>query len=110
MRFAAVFLLSLAPLGQAGSPEYFVPAHRVSGIGVARDDISEELLALRTDRMIQTQTFSIMREQEAVAGARRITTTAKLQSLFRDAERHSVIFVRAPGYGIKFAPSAPCML
>src|SRR4051794_37316197 len=89
MRFAAVFLLSLAPLGQAGSPEYFVPAHRVSGIGVARDDISEELLALRTDRMIQTQTFSIMRDQEAVAGARRITTPAKLQSLFRDAERQT---------------------
>src|SRR6478672_6839779 len=89
MKFAALFVLSLAPLGQAGSPDYFVPAHRVSGIGVARDDISEELLAIRTDRMIQTQTFSIMREQEALPGARRITTNAKLQSLFRDAERQT---------------------
>ena len=43
MRFAVLFLLSLAPLGQAGSPDYFVPAHRVSGIGVARDDIPAEL-------------------------------------------------------------------
>jgi hypothetical protein len=86
MRFAALFVLSLAPLGQAGSPDYFVPAHRVSGIGVARDDISPDLLAVRTDRMIQTQTFSIMREQQAVAGAHRITTSAKLQSLFRQAE------------------------
>ena len=86
MRFAALFALSLAPLGQAGSADYFVPAHRVSGIGVARDDISQELLGVRTDRMIQTQTFSIMREKEAVAGAHRITTSAKLQSLFRQAE------------------------
>src|SRR5664279_5769282 len=42
MRIAAFLVLSLAPLGQAGSPGYFVPAHRVSGIGVARDDISED--------------------------------------------------------------------
>src|SRR5947207_12265420 len=88
MRFAALFVLSLA-LSQAGSPDYFVPAHRVSGIGVARDDISEDLLAVRTDRMIQTQTFSIMREPEAVSGAHRITTNAKLQSLFREAERQT---------------------
>jgi len=89
MKLAALFVLSLAPLGQAGSSDYFAPAHRVSGIGIARDDVSEELLAVRTDRMIQTQTFSIMREPLAVAGAHRITTTAKLQSLFRDAERQS---------------------
>src|SRR3954449_10202833 len=87
MKFAALFVLSLAPLGQAGSSDYFVPAHRVSGIGVARDDISEDLLAVRTDRMIQTQTFSIMREPQSVAGARRITTSASLQSLFREAQR-----------------------
>ncbi len=89
MRFAALFVLSLAPLGQAGSPDYFVPAHRVSGIGIARDDISGELLEVRADRMIQSQTFGIMREPLAIPGARRITTTAKLQSLFRDAERET---------------------
>src|SRR6476659_2326712 len=89
MRFAVVFLLSLAPLGQAGSPEYFAPAHRVSGVGVSRDDISTELLEARTDLMIQSQTFSIMREPLAVAGAKRITTTASLQSLFKQAERQT---------------------
>ena len=62
MRIAAFLVLSLAPLGQAGSPGYFVPAHTVSGIGVARDDISEELLQTRTDLMIQSQTFGILRE------------------------------------------------
>lgn len=90
MRFAALFfLLSLAPLGQAGSPEYFIPAHRVSGIGVARDDLSAELLAVRTDLMIQSQTFAILREQQALAGARRITTNSRLQSIFRSAASQS---------------------
>ena len=67
MRIAALFVLSLAPLTQAGSSDYFVPAHRVSGIGVARDDISDDLLAVRTDLMIQSQTFSILREPLAIA-------------------------------------------
>src|SRR5215212_6486434 len=89
MRFAALFVLSLAPLGQAGSPEYFAPAHRVSGIGVSRDDISEELLQARTDLMVQSQTFSILREPLAISGAKRITQTASLQSLFKQAERQS---------------------
>src|ERR1051325_7895186 len=89
MRFAILFVLTLAPLGQAGSSDYFVPAHRVSGVGVARDDISEDLLAVRTDLMIQSQTFGILREPLAIPGAKRITRDPKLQSLFRAAERES---------------------
>jgi soluble lytic murein transglycosylase-like protein len=89
MRFAVLFVLSLAPLTQAGSPEYFTPAHRVSGVGVDRDDISDELLKARTELMIQSQTFSILREPLAVAGAKRITQTASLQSLFKKAEKQS---------------------
>ena len=73
MRIAALVVLSLAPLGQAGSPGYFVPAHRVAGIGVARDDLSEELLQARTELHDPVQTFGIMREPQAVAGAKRIT-------------------------------------
>src|SRR5689334_4654016 len=88
MKFAVVFFLSLAPLGQAGSPEYFVPAHRVSGIGVARDDISDDLLAVRTDLMVQSQTFSILRDPLAVPGAKRITSP-KLQAIFRTAAARS---------------------
>jgi hypothetical protein len=91
VKFALLFLslaLSLAPLGLAGSPDYFVPSHRVSGIGVARDDISEDLLSVRTDLMIQSQTFSIMRDPLAVPGARRITEP-KLQNIFRSAAARS---------------------
>lgn len=88
MKLATFFFLSLASLGKAGSPEYFTPMHRVSGIGVARDDVSSDLLAVRTDRMIQSQTFSIMRDALAVAGARRITSP-RLQGLFRSASAQS---------------------
>ena len=35
--------------------------------------------------MIQSQTFGIMREPQAVPGAKRITCRAKLQALFRAA-------------------------
>jgi hypothetical protein len=89
MRIATLFFLILLALGQAGSSGFFTPAHTVSGIGVARDDVSEELLEMRTDLMVQSQTFSIMREAEAVAGAKRITTNVRLQSAFKTAERFS---------------------
>src|SRR5689334_22316477 len=116
MKTAALFLLSLAPLGQAGPPEYFAPAHRVSGIGVARDDISEDLLAARTDLMIQSQTFSVMREPLSIAGAKRITTTASLQSLFKEAERQTgvpaslieaIAYVESWGEAKAESPSGP---
>src|SRR4051812_18063697 len=88
MKLAVLFFLSLAPLGQAGSPNYFVPAHRVSGIGVARDDLSDDLLAVRTDLMIQSQTFGILRDPMSVAGAKRVTSP-KLQSIIRAAAARS---------------------
>jgi hypothetical protein len=88
MKFTVVLLLSLVSWGQAGSPEYFFPSHRVPGVGVERDDLSAQVLEARTDLMIQSQTFGIMREQEAVAGARRITDP-KLQAIFRAASLSS---------------------
>ena len=89
MRFALLFVLSLVPLGRAGSSESFAPAHRVSGIGVERDDISSELLDVRTDRMIESQTFAIMRDPQALNGAKRIAGNAKLQALFKAAGKRS---------------------
>jgi hypothetical protein len=89
MRIAALVVLSLAPLGQAGSPGYFIPVHRVAGIGVARDDVSGELAQARAERMIQSETFGIMREALAVPGAKRITSNSKLQALFRSASARS---------------------
>src|ERR1039457_4497757 len=67
MKSSVLFLLSMALLGQTTSPHHFVPARQIPGIGVARDDLSDETLAARTDLMIQTQTNGIMQVSEATA-------------------------------------------
>src|SRR5580700_5079095 len=69
-------------------PGTFVPVHRLPGIGIARQDLTGEDLARRTEAMIQSQTFGIMREPLAAQGAERIYSSG-LQRMFRDAERHS---------------------
>jgi hypothetical protein len=63
---------------------YFAPPHRVTAIGVAREPMDPELVEVRTEAMIQSQTFSIMREPHALAGAKRIIAP-KLQSIFKSA-------------------------
>jgi hypothetical protein len=68
--------------------EYFIPTHRLAGIGAGRQELTEETLAQRTEAMMQSQTFIIMRDPQALAGAQRITSSG-LQRLFRDAERKS---------------------
>jgi soluble lytic murein transglycosylase-like protein len=69
-------------------PGYFAPVHRLPGIGLARQEMTDETRALRTEAMIRSQTFGIMREPLAEQGAERIYGSA-LQRLFRDAERQS---------------------
>jgi len=88
MKRQAVLLLSLVAWGRAGSPEYFFPSHRISGVGVERGALTSDTLQLRTDLMVQAQTFIIMREQEAVNGARRVTSPG-LQAIIRSAARSS---------------------
>ncbi len=89
MRSSVLLFLGFALFGQPASREYFVPTHRAAGIGAARDEMPEETLEARTALMIQTQTFAILREPEAVAGARRVTADSKLQPLFRSAAKRS---------------------
>ena len=91
MKFPYVFLLALIPLAQAGGPDRFTPTNRVSGIGISRDDIADDLLEVRTERMIESQTFSIMREAQALPGAKRVTGNVKLQAVFRSASAASGI-------------------
>jgi hypothetical protein len=68
--------------------EYFIPSHRWPGIGAGRQELTDETLARRTDAMMQSQTFTIMRDPQALAGAQRIYNSG-LQRLFREAERKS---------------------
>jgi len=88
MRAAYLIILALLPIGHAASPDHFSPSHRLMGIGVSRDDMSQDLVDTRAELMIQSQTFGIMREALAVAGAKRITSP-KLQSLFKAASAAS---------------------
>ncbi len=64
---------------------YFTPQHQLLGIGAGRASMTPEVLRARTDRMIQSQTFTIMREPNAAIGAERITG-ARLAPIFRRAE------------------------
>jgi len=84
MKLKVMLLFSLVSWVQAGSPEYFFPTHRVSGVGVERDDLSADALRARTELMIQAQTFAILREAGALAGAQRVTDP-KLQAIIRAA-------------------------
>jgi hypothetical protein len=88
MNRKVVLLLSLVTWGQAGSPEYFFPSHRITGVGVDRDALTRDLLQLRTDLMVQSQTFGIMREQDAIASARRVNDP-KIQALIHSAAQSS---------------------
>src|SRR3954453_22519020 len=91
MRAAYLLLASLLASGYAAAPypDIFKPTHQLSGIGVGRDDLSDDLVDTRADLMIQAQTFAIMREREAIAGAKRITGSPVLQSLFKSASASS---------------------
>src|ERR1700733_10909634 len=68
--------------------ETFEPAHRLSGIGVERQDISDSVLAKRTELMIESQTFGIMRDPRVLAGVQRITSPG-LQKIFASAAKQS---------------------
>jgi len=89
MKFLYAFLPALLPLVHAGGSDHFAPTQRVSGIGISRDDVSDQLLEVRTERMIESQTFSIMREADALPGAKRVVGSTKLQALFRSASAAS---------------------
>jgi len=84
----AVALSTALPASPTEPVAYFVPAHRLPGMGIDRQALTDETLARRTEAMIQSQTFGIMREPLAVQGAERIHGSG-LQRLFRDAERRT---------------------
>jgi hypothetical protein len=87
---ACVFLAVGLPEISAGA-DFFVPAHTLSGVGVSREGMSDMLLEERTRQLIDDQTFVIMREPKALAGAKRIVGSPSLQTLFRQAGQASGI-------------------
>jgi hypothetical protein len=88
--FAAGLLpLVFAPqLGWLLHRDYFVPSTTLSGLAVDRSEVTDVVLARRTQLMIDSQTFSIMRDPQALNGARRVTGP-KLQKIFKSASHSS---------------------
>ena len=72
------FLATVVSVRQSlfARPDYFTPEHRLSGVGVDRAEITPRVLDDRTNRMIESETFAILREPQAMAGAERITGRA----------------------------------
>jgi hypothetical protein len=89
LRLLVLFLAAVLSHSYADGPDHFVPSQHVTGIGVARDDLSSEVLARRTDLMIESQTFGIMREAQCLPGAKRITKDPQLHALFKSAATSS---------------------
>ncbi len=114
-----VFLALLLPFTlsfQSGAhTDRFVPTHKLPGIGVERANLPDDLLRIRTDLMIQSQTFAIMREAQSVAGAERINSP-KLKALFDASEKKNgfpastlsaISFLESWGLPTVESPSGP---
>jgi Transglycosylase SLT domain len=103
MRYALFSLLGMFVSGFvafSGSADYFEPQNRLSGVGVDREHMSQAVLERRSDLMVESQSFTILRDPRALAGAERITSP-KLQKIFKNAERQSGLpasFIAAVAY------------
>ncbi len=81
---ALLCALAVQPVHSFSGEDYFTPRHRLSAIGASRPDLDPITLAARTGRMIEAETFTILREPNALVGAQRIASP-HLQQIFRQA-------------------------
>lgn len=85
---AVPFLSGWEQSGWFDSPGYFQPTRRLSGVGVERKSLTDDVIARRAQLMIESHSFGILREPRAVEGAERINSP-RLQRLFREAEERT---------------------
>jgi hypothetical protein len=100
LSLAVAVPLLYAQFGGLFRKETFVPTNRLSGVGVDRENISEGVVNRRAELMIESQTFTILRDPEALAGAERITSP-RLWRIFEQAGRQNGLppsFVAAISY------------
>src|ERR1700722_7577352 len=83
-----VSALAVLPLRSFSGEDYFTPKHRLSAIGASRPELDPLTLTARTARMIEAETFTILRDPNALLGARRIASP-HLQQLFKQASAQS---------------------
>lgn len=75
---------SVVPASAPGDQGYFAPFSRLAGIGAGRAELTDDIIASRARSMVESQTFAILRDPRAEAGAQRILGT-QLQRLFTKA-------------------------
>ena len=83
-----VCALAVIPVHSSPGEDYFTPKHRLSAIGASRPDLDPLTLTARTSRMIEAETFTILRDPNALLGAQRIASP-HLQQLFKQASAQS---------------------
>src|SRR5579863_7754784 len=88
MRKLLVCALAVLPLHSLSREDYFSPKHRLTAIAASRSELDSVTLAARTARMIEAETFTILRDPHALEGVRRITSP-RMQQLFRQASAQS---------------------
>jgi soluble lytic murein transglycosylase-like protein len=93
----------------------FTPTNRLTAIGVDRKDLSDVMLDERVRLMTEAQTFAIMRDARAMAGAERMTAP-KMKKLVEDAANRSgvpaslisaVAFLESFGLPTAESPTGP---
>jgi hypothetical protein len=97
---AASPVLLLFQLGLFDRVDHFEPSHRLDGIGLSREKISDAVLERRTEQMIESQTFAILRDPEALTGAQRVNSPT-LKKIFANASQVSGLpesFIAAIAY------------
>jgi hypothetical protein len=95
VRSWVILLAALAVAGWAppqwlggSDKDTFAPKNRLVGIGLGRKDLTEEQIQKRSELMIDSMTFAILRDPRAVPGAARINSP-RLQKIFKDAEQRT---------------------
>src|SRR5579884_1037656 len=91
---AALAVATLLILGpgwiERADDHYFTPTNRLTAIGVDRENMSQLLLEERTRLMIESQTFAILRDPQALTGAQRVTSPRMQKIIDKAADRSGV--------------------
>jgi Transglycosylase SLT domain len=93
----------------------FTPSHRLSGVGIDRQNITDAVLTERTRRMMDNQTFGILRDPDAVAGAGRVASerfgkmfeAASVASGFSRSKLEAIAYVESYGRADAVSTSGP---
>lgn len=115
MKRKLAFIVVLLFVADLLANSYFVPPVRVRGVGVERKSLNTLMLSDRTTRMILSQTFGIMKNKEAVDGAKRVhdknlvpifTNSARVHG-FSSSKLQAIAYLESWGIVDAKSPTGP---